>query len=324
MLKPLRISYLIILGVLVACAWLRLATPLLTILFSYFALTRLNFGKRRWVAVLVFCLVVGVIFYGFTSFVRQSLVALPQAVSVAIPKILLFAKDHNVELPFDDLESLKTVFLDNLKDELSSVGKLAKLATKETAYFVIGIVVAASMFLTEKFDLAREDHRVKNNLYSLCSDEIMARFRTFYQSFATVIGAQLAISAINTALTGIFVVTIHLPHAVVVIGATFLCGLLPIIGNILSNSVIVCISFTISAELAIASLLFLVVLHKLEYFLNSKIIGQRIKNPIWLTLLSLLIGERLMGIPGMILAPVILNYCKIEASRIEIDTPTES
>lgn len=42
-------------------------------------------------------------------------------------------------------------------------------------------------------------------------------------------------------------------------------------------------------------------LHKLEYFLNSKIIGDRIKNPVWLTLLALIIGERFMGIPGMIL-----------------------
>jgi predicted PurR-regulated permease PerM len=36
----------------------------------------------------------------------------------------------------------------------------------------------------------------------------------------------------------------------------------------------------------------------------------------WLTLLGLLIGERLGGIPGMILAPVILNYLKLEGARI--------
>jgi predicted PurR-regulated permease PerM len=58
-----------------------------------------------------------------------------------------------------------------------------------------------------------------------------------------------------------------------------------------------------------------VVLHKFEYFLNSKIIGSRIKNPMWLTLLGLVVAERMMGIPGMILAPVILNYVKAEASR---------
>jgi predicted PurR-regulated permease PerM len=54
--------------------------------------------------------------------------------------------------------------------------------------------------------------------------------------------------------------------------------------------------------------------------LNSKIIGGRIKNPMWITLLGLLAGERLMGIPGMILAPVILNYVKLEGTRVTTTT----
>ena len=49
-------------------------------------------------------------------------------------------------------------------------------------------------------------------------------------------------------------------------------------------------------------MVFLVGIHKLEYFLNSKIIGDRIRNPVWLTLIALMIGERLMGIPGLVLA----------------------
>ena len=59
---------------------------------------------------------------------------------------------------------------------------------------------------------------------------------------------------------------------------TFLCGLLPIIGNLMSNTLIIAVGFTISPKLALVALIFLVVIHKLEYFLNSKIIGDRIKN----------------------------------------------
>ncbi len=62
-------------------------------------------------------------------------------------------------------------------------------------------------------------------------------------------------------------------------------------------------------------LVYLVLIHKLEYFLNSKIIGERIKSPMWLTLVGIILGERLMGIPGMILAPVVLHYVKVEALR---------
>ena len=59
-------------------------------------------------------------------------------------------------------------------------------------------------------------------------------------------------------------------------------------------------------------------IHKLEYFLNSKIVGARIRNPIWLTLIGLIIGEKLMGVPGMILSPVVLNYLRVEMSKIEV------
>ena len=51
-------------------------------------------------------------------------------------------------------------------------------------------------------------------------------------------------------------------------------------------------------------------------FLNSKIVGWRIRNPLWLTLLGLIVGEKLMGVPGLILAPVLLNYIRLEASMV--------
>jgi len=78
------------------------------------------------------------------------------------------------------------------------------------------------------------------------------------------------------------------------------------------------VGFTLSPTVALWALVFLVTIHKLEYFLNSKIIGDRIKNPMWLTLIGLVVGERLMGIPGMIFAPVVLYYLKVEASRARV------
>ncbi len=135
-------------------------------------------------------------------------------------------------------------------------------------------------------------------------------------------GAQITISLINTLFTAIFVLITRLPHGALVIAVTFLCGLLPIVGNLVSNTIIVFLAFTISLKMAVVALIFLIVIHKLEYFLNSKIIGERIRNPIWLTLIALIIGERLMGIPGMVLAPVVLNYLRVEMSQIQ--TPPAS
>jgi predicted PurR-regulated permease PerM len=134
-------------------------------------------------------------------------------------------------------------------------------------------------------------------------------------------GAQVVISAVNTFFTGLFLIVLYLcnyplPYSFVIVVVTFLCGLLPIVGNLISNTVIFFIGLSQSVNLGIIALTYLVVLHKFEYFLNSKIIGGKIKTPMWLTLLGLLAGERLGGVPGMILAPVILHYCKFEASAV--------
>ena len=79
---------------------------------------------------------------------------------------------------------------------------------------------------------------------------------------------------------------------------------------------------TVDPKYALGALGFLIVIHKFEYFLNSKIIGKRIQNPMWMTLLGLILGERLMGVPGMILAPVILHYIKMETSRLAVEHKT--
>jgi len=174
-----------------------------------------------------------------------------------------------------------------------------------------------SMFLNPQLELGRNPRQRSTNYYSLCCDCIALRFATLYQSFATVMGAQIIISAINTVFTAIFVFAVSLPHASVIIGLTFLFGLIPIIGNLISNSLIVGIAFTVSPGSALLALAFLVVIHKLEYFLNGKIVGHRIRNPLWLTLLALVLGEKLMGLPGMVLAPVLLYYVKMEASLLK-------
>jgi predicted PurR-regulated permease PerM len=206
---------------------------------------------------------------------------------------------------------------------LRNVADFAKGAASTLVFSILAIVAAGSLFFKTGLDPYRGTHRVKNNLYSVCCDEVSTRFRDFYRSFATVMGAQITVSLINTALTAIFLLLVRMPHAPLLIAITFLCGLVPIVGNLVSNTVIVFVALTVSLKLAILGLLFLIVIHKLEYFLNSKIIGDRIRNPVWLTLIALIIGERVMGIPGLILAPVVLNYLRVEMLTVEVPARQE-
>jgi predicted PurR-regulated permease PerM len=317
MIRPAQVSYAIMVLVFVLVAWLGLATPFITILFSYFALQKLSWRGSKGVGILLFTLLVAALAYASGYFFHQAMHALPKIAENSIPAITKFAKEHGLELPFTDLESLKAVALDTVMDEVRYVGKRATVAGKHAVMFVVGLVVAVSLFLNARLDL-EDGSGADANLYSLTCAEVELRFRTFYRSFARVMGAQITISAINTALTAIFALWIRLPYSGLVVAVTFFCGMLPIIGNLISNTVIVCIAFTISPHTGIAALVFLVTLHKLEYFLNSKIIGGRIHNPMWLTLLALVVAERIMGVAGIILAPVILDYLKAETCRVEV------
>src|SRR2546430_2547178 len=327
MITPTRLSYGVLALTIILAGFLNLGAPLLVVLFSYFALRQLYFlTKRKWLALILFCIVVAGISAATVYFTPAAILALPDVADTSIPSASAWAQKRQIELPFTDFESLRQVVIDTLGQEaqyLRNVANFAKSTAAVLVFSILGIVAAGSLFLKTGLDPHRGTHRVKNNLYSICCDEVSTRFRDFYRSFATVMGAQITISLINTALTGLFVVVVRMPHTPLLIAITFLCGLVPIVGNLVSNAIIVFVALTVSLKLAIAALVFLVVIHKLEYFLNSKIIGDRIRNPVWLTLIALIIGERLMGIPGLILAPVALNYVRVDMLKVEVGTAPE-
>ncbi len=88
--------------------------------------------------------------------------------------------------------------------------------------------------------------------------------------------------------------------------------MLPIIGNLISNSVIVIVSLSHSLPVALVSLLFLMVIHKLEYFINARIVGSQINAAAWELLLAMIVMEAAFGLPGVIAAPVFYAYAKAE------------
>ncbi|MBI5800215.1 MAG: AI-2E family transporter [Verrucomicrobia bacterium] len=324
MSRPTRISFGFMAGLLVVVAVMGLATPLLTVLFSFFLLHVFSFkGRSKSLAVALLLVAVAAVCLGVMIFLARTFVAAPEIGERLIPKLADYARGWNFELPFKDLQGLMALVKIEALERFGLVGILGTNLLRQVAFVVIGMVVAISLFDNAAIVIDRDKHTVKNNLYSITADEIGRRFELFYKSFHTVMGAQIIISSINTIFTGIFLFAVGFPYWHLLIVVTFLCGLLPILGNILSNTLIVCVGLTVDPQHAVGALAFLMIVHKCEYFLNSKIIGKRIQNPMWMTLLGLILGERLMGVPGMILAPVILHYIKMETSRVAVEHKAE-
>ncbi|TCV95495.1 AI-2E family transporter [Biostraticola tofi] len=148
--------------------------------------------------------------------------------------------------------------------------------------------------------------------------ELMARVENLSTSFRNIVFAQIKISSVNTALTAIMILVIfplmniHLPLAKTLIVATFILGLLPIIGNLISNFLIVISALSVSLPIGGVMLVYLVLIHKLEYFLNAEIVGSRIQAKSWELLLAMLIFEAAFGLEGIIAAPIYYAYLKTE------------
>ena len=144
------------------------------------------------------------------------------------------------------------------------------------------------------------------------------RIAFYGAAFRDVVFAQARIAAINTVLTAIYLLVvlplagIHLPFAPLLVLITFLVGLLPVVGNLISNTFIVVLSLGQSLQLALISLAFLALMHKAEYFLNAKIIGKHTQTKPWELLISMMVMESAFGMPGVVAAPIFYAWLKRE------------
>lgn len=178
-------------------------------------------------------------------------------------------------------------------------------------HLVAGFIVGGFVALRE----ARPHLTLAPLAQALCE-----RMERLGDAFRRVVFAQIRISALNAALTGLYLMLalpafgVTLPFTKTMILITFLVGLLPVLGNLISNTVIVILSLSHSLEVAAASLGFLVVIHKLEYFINARIIGGQIQARAWELLVAMLAMEAAFGVQGVIAAPVFYAYLKKELS----------
>jgi predicted PurR-regulated permease PerM len=206
----------------------------------------------------------------------------------------------------DDLKSFAADWLGEHSKEMQHVGKEA---THLFVRGIIGMVIGALVSL-------REGPQIRP-MRPLTAG-LAARIGRFENAFRQIISAQVKISALNTLFTAIFLAVVlpmfgvHLPMTKTLIAITFLAGLLPVVGNLISNTIIFVIALSISLYTAMAALGYLIVIHKLEYFLNARIVGARIHASAWELLVAMILLEAAFGITGLIAAPVYYAYIKDE------------
>jgi predicted PurR-regulated permease PerM len=177
------------------------------------------------------------------------------------------------------------------------------------AYSLVGMIIGGLVALRE----THGEHRSQPLAHALGQ-----RAALVADAFRRVVLAQIRIAALNATLVAIYLwlvlpaFGVHLPLTKTLIGLTFVLGMLPIIGNLISNTAMVVIALSHSLPVALASLVFLIVIHKLEYFVNARIVGSQINAAAWELLLAMLVMEAAFGLPGVVAAPVLYAYAKTE------------
>ncbi|RBA24500.1 AI-2E family transporter [Herminiimonas fonticola] len=211
-----------------------------------------------------------------------------------------------------DAAALRDMITNWLHTHALEARSMGREAGRILAHILIGMIIGAMAAL---YDTTSTTH-----VYRPLAASLHARVLVLHDAFRNVVFAQVRIAAINAVLTGIYLIVIlpmagvELPLRKTMVAVTFFVGLLPVLGNLISNTILVVIGLSHSFHIAMTSLLFLMTIHKLEYFLNAKIIGHHINARTWELLAAMLLMESIFGIPGVIAAPVFYAYIKKELS----------
>ena len=150
------------------------------------------------------------------------------------------------------------------------------------------------------------------------AQQLHLRISRFGEAFSQIVAAQFWIATFNTLLTAVFLLGVlpltdlHLPYTPALITLTFVAGLIPIVGNLVCNVVITIVGLSVSPTAAAICLGFLVLIHKAEYVINAKVVGQRTQMGVWELLSVMFVAEAIFGAAGLVAAPLFYAYLKKE------------
>lgn len=207
------------------------------------------------------------------------------------------------------VDELRLMAMDALRSHTKALQTVGTESVRVLVHILIGLVLGGIFALSSTLSTPPEGP---------LSAALGQRCRYLADSFHSVVFAQVKISALNTVFTGLFLLVvlplfdIHLPLAKTLVLLTFVIGLLPVIGNLITNVAITIAGLSVSLGVGAVALIYLILIHKLEYFLNARIVGGEIKARAWELLIAMLVMEAAFGLPGVIAAPIYYAYLKLE------------
>jgi predicted PurR-regulated permease PerM len=213
----------------------------------------------------------------------------------------------------DTLLEAKGILVSALKAHANTLAQVGSSAAQHLVRALIGWIVGVLVGVQGK--------RLSEHSEPVFSATWRRLWCSLSAAFSRVAYAQAKIATINAVLSAIFLFGVlplldwKLPYRTTLVAVTLVFGLLPVVGNLISNVLLCTLALGVSFPAAIVSLVFLVLVHKLEYFLSARVQGQEMGAQAFELLIVLFAAEALFGPAGMVFAPVLYAFATAELRR---------
>lgn len=198
--------------------------------------------------------------------------------------------------------------INSLKERAGAIAAIGKTWLVGVLQIIVGTIIGVLIYVDSK----------KESDHSEAGTSIATRAKNFIENFRNIITAQFVIAIVNAVMTAIYLFAVlpffdvHMPYATALTVLTFVASMLPIVGNLFTNTVLTLVSLSVSPLIAVASLTFLVLVHKSEFIINAWVVGGKTSTAVWEMLLAIFICETLFGVAGIVAGPLYYAYLKQE------------
>ncbi|XKM14335.1 AI-2E family transporter [Orbaceae bacterium ac157xtp] len=295
---------------------------------EFFSLKKIGLSKNaKLISVLlisttIITLFIGGFWYLFTYFVdmAKNPAQTMESIKMVIDKVTNTLPDSLQAYLPDNMDAIKDNTIIYLKEHVFY------LQTKITNVFHSLIIVFVGMIIGLILGYKANKRNIKKSQtkqtpLTKALNNCLNRLVLVFQYVAI---SQVVIALFNALMTAIFlfiilpIFGIHLPFSKTLVLATFVLGLIPIIGNLIVNVLMFLVAFTVSFKVAIIVMVYLILIHKVEYILNAKIVGTKIQAGICELLIAMLFFETLFGVIGLIFAPIFYAFIKISLKDLKL------
>lgn len=202
-----------------------------------------------------------------------------------------------------------TYYLNYIKENMDTTLKTL-LEVKDFTITTIYSLLLTFLFLISKDELKKFNKRFENSKISYYYLFYKKLAKIFIHSFGKVIEVQLIVALINSILSIIGLLILGFPQPLALGLMILVLSLIPVFGVVISLIPLCIIAFKIGGIKKIIEVIILIcILHFLEsYFLNPKLMADKVHLPIFVTFFLLIIGEKWLGIWGLIIGIPLFTF----------------